>query len=83
MSDHKQNYLDTILNIEMKDRSGNVSSHSKLVSFLYELMREDIPVGRIEELVRNSIDDIETMYTNGWLANYAIDVANRLEASSE
>ena len=83
MSDHKQNYLDTILNIEMKDRSGNVSSYSKLVSFLYELMREDIPVGRIEELVRNSIDDIETMYTNGWLANYAIDVANRLEASSE
>lgn len=69
---------DTILRSE----SGSVDINSKLVSFLYELMRDHLPTGKVEEIVRRSQDnDVE--YTNGWLANYAFNVATRLTADSD
>ena len=65
-------------NKSLRERSGSVNRNSRLVSFLYELMRDDVCPGRVEELMRNSaISDCQ--YTNGYLANYAIDIANRLE----
>jgi hypothetical protein len=65
-------------NRELRERSGSVNYNSCLVSFLYELMRDEVTPGRIEELVQNSaVSDCQ--YTNGYLANYAIDIANRLE----
>jgi hypothetical protein len=59
------------------ERSGEVTDWSPLVSFLYELMRDYVPPGVVEGI----LDDrgrIETTFTNGWLANYAKDVAERL-----
>jgi hypothetical protein len=61
----------------MRERSGRVDIHSQLVSFLYELLRDEITVGRMEEIVQNSREP-EVQYTNGWLARYAEDVAFRL-----
>lgn len=62
----------------LRERSGTVSINSKLVSFLYELMRDHLPPGKIEELVRAS-QEPDVTYTNGWLAKYAQDLANRLK----
>jgi len=61
----------------MRDRSGRVDIHSRLVSFLYELLRDEVTVGRMEAIVQHS-QEPEVEYTNGWLANYAADVATRL-----
>ena len=62
----------------LRERSGAIKINSKLVSFLYELMRDHLPPGKIEELVRAS-QDPDCTYTNGWLAKYAQDLANRLK----
>lgn len=62
----------------IRERSGSVDIDSYLVSFLYELMRDHLPPGVVEEIVLNSIGDSECKYSNGWLAKYAEDIANRL-----
>jgi hypothetical protein len=55
-----------------------VKIDSHLVSFLYELMRDHVPPGVIEEIMRKTMGPSAVVYTNGWLAKYAEDVANRL-----
>ena len=62
----------------LKNRSGSVTYSSKLVSFLYGLLRDHLPAGSVEELVQDS-QVSEVTYTNGWLADYALDVADRLK----
>lgn len=62
----------------MRKRSGNVNINSFLVSFLYELMRDHLPPGTVEEVVQNTLKESDCQYTNGWLAQYAQDIANRL-----
>lgn len=60
-------------------RSGNVMHNSPLVSFLYTLMRDgDVSPGRVEELLKHNVVYGAASYSNGWLAVYASDVANRL-----
>jgi hypothetical protein len=76
MNKHK---LDKIA--AMRLRSGNISSNDKLVGFLYDLMRDHLPLGIVEELIQNSENmNCECVYTNGWLAQYAIDLAARLKS---
>lgn len=65
-------------NIALRERSGSIKINSKLVSFLYDLMRDHLSPGEIEEIVRAS-QEPEVVYTNGWLAKYAEDLANRLK----
>jgi len=67
------------MNEELRERSGSVDSDDKLVSFLYELMRDCIAPSGIETIVRNSQYEGTTHYTNGYLANYAKDLAARLK----
>jgi hypothetical protein len=62
----------------IRERSGNVEIDSILVSFLYELMRDHVTPGVIEVIMQNSIKESKVMYTNGWLAKYAEDLALRL-----
>lgn len=62
----------------LRKRSGDVRIKSKLVSFLYELMRDHLPPGEVEKLVKAS-QDPDVSYTNGYLAKYAKDLANRLK----
>jgi hypothetical protein len=65
---------------ELRKRSGTIKSKDKLVSFLYELMRDYVPTGTVERCVLNSTgpNSDECTFTNGYLAKYAIDVAKRL-----
>lgn len=63
----------------LRERSGEVTINGKLVSFLYELMRDYLTPGEIEKIVQDSEDEPTVVYTNGWLAKYAEDLANRLK----
>lgn len=65
-------------NDALRERSGVVNINSKLISFLYELLRDHLPAGIVEELVRAS-QEPDISYTNGWLVKYAEDLANRLK----
>jgi hypothetical protein len=73
-----QDFMHRGMQKSLKKRSGEVQIDSKLVSFLYELMRDHLPSGVVEKLVMESTYNIPTQYTNGWLAKYAEDLANRL-----
>lgn len=67
----------------LRERSGQVQVNSRLVSFLYDLMRDHLPPGKVEELVQNAEDVPDVAYTNGWLAKYAEDLSNRLKDHNE
>ena len=84
----KQEGLDEehkLQNDALRERSGHHVSSNKLVCFLYELMRDHISPGQIETLVRNTSPDYggEWVFTNGWLARYAEDLAKRLQEEFE
>lgn len=64
---------------DLSRRSGNFSNSDSLVQFLYELMRDHVPPGVVEKLVMESVRPGQvTQYSNGWLAQYALDVARRI-----
>lgn len=68
---------------ELRRASGKVSYKDPLTSFLYVLMRDELPVGKVEILVREieSEKGMKAVYTNGWLAKYAHNLANKLRGS--
>lgn len=66
----------------LRIRSGEVNIHSKLTSFLYDLIRDHLPAGTVESLVREA-QEPDVQYTNGWLAKYAEDLALRLETKMD
>lgn len=65
----------------LRELSGNVTIKNRLVSFLYDIMREKITPGYIEDALQNSLN-VEITYINGWLAKYAEYVADSLTADS-
>lgn len=62
---------------DLRERSGSVNVKSRLVSFLYDLMRDHLTAGQVEEILSET-QDVEVAYTNGYLAQYAWDLAQRL-----
>lgn len=64
-------------NDKMRTASGEVRSSDPLVAFVYLLARDHFPVGVVEEMLYSAIN-VETVYTNGWLAQWAAYTANRL-----
>lgn len=66
-------------NDALRERSGTIKINNRLVSFLYDLMRDHLPPGKVEALIREAEDEPDIVYTNGWLALYAEDLANRLK----
>lgn len=70
-------------NAAMRARSGNVRDDRPLVAFLYLLIRDHVVPGAIEEMMGEldaQPDGATVQYTNGWMAEYAQDVAERLGA---
>ena len=63
---------------KLRKASGSVRIKSKLVSFLYQLMRDEVPAGTVAKLLEDS-QDPDVLYTNGYLAKYAKYVAKELE----
>ena len=64
-------------NEALRVRSGSVDCNHKLVSFLYDLLRDHLLAGTVEELVQNA-QITPVRFTNGYLATYAKDLAARL-----
>jgi len=62
---------------KMRADSGTVSTRNKLVEFIYLLGRDHVSLGTIEAIMEEVTGE-EILYTNGWLANYAKNVTERL-----
>jgi len=62
---------------KLRRESGGFSSRCKLTEFLYDLMRDKVTPGTVEDIMSDLTGD-ECNYTNGWLAKYADNVADRL-----
>lgn len=69
-------------NIRMRHASGEVNDDRPLVAFLYELARDEITTGVLDERIDRLADHDGTFQftINGWLAAWAQDAANRLTA---
>ena len=70
------------LDSELRERSGSVNNKDPLVSFLYILMRDYVLPGDVETIMADGIPKptvTDVQFSNGWLANYAEDIAKRLQ----
>ena len=68
----------------LRERSGEVTSSDPMVSLFYELMRDAVPPGELERIVVNvCIENTPVVFTNGYLARYAQDLADRLRAKEQ
>lgn len=79
-SDHEVGGLGaTAANSRMHQRSGQIQSDDPLVTLLYPLARNALPLGQLEDLVRSAESaNMPATFTNGWLAEWAIDAATRV-----
>jgi len=69
-------------NKRLETDSGNFSSDDRLVSFLYELMRDVVTPGKVEAMMRNS-QETPVNFSNGWLAKYSEYIAKRLRKEDD
>lgn len=67
-------------NLRMREASGRVDDPRPLVAFLYELVRDHLTTGALEERIDRlaRADAGPFLFTNGWLAGWAQDAADRL-----
>lgn len=65
---------------EMRQLTGAATSESRLTAFLYTLMRDHLPSGKIEQILveLEELGTNEYYFTNGLLAVYAEMLAERL-----
>ena len=68
------------LNADLRRDSGSVQHQNKLISFLYELMRDELSAGKVELIMKHvDMENHQVIhYSNGWLAEYAANMAKRL-----
>lgn len=63
----------------LRAASGAVEDERPLVTFLYLVMRGHLPAGVVAELLEEATrPTVPAVFTNGWLARYAQDCADRL-----
>lgn len=64
---------------KLKEVSGNVVLSDSLATFLYLLMRDHLPAGKVELLIQAVIEGAEKItFHNGYLAQYASNLADEL-----
>jgi hypothetical protein len=67
---------------DLRDNEGNIVSDDPLTVFLYVLLRDHLPTGVVEEIINKHTYQETTTFTNRWLAEYAKDLAARLQVST-
>lgn len=79
--------IDLPSNLALVQRSGNFTTGSNLVVFVYELLRDHVLPGDMMKVVNdsdiehtNDVDYEKPMWrlSNGWLAQFARDIVRRL-----
>lgn len=69
-------------NKKLREASGEVSYSDPLTIFFYLLLRNEVPAGKVEELVQETVASAEECsFTNGWLAHYANNLAERIRGA--
>jgi len=65
---------------ELRKITGDVTYSDPLTSFLYQLMRDELPSGTVEKMVNDVASEAgkDIIFTNGWLAQYANNLAERI-----
>jgi len=65
----------------LREASGRVVYKDPLTSFFYQLIRDELPAGKVEKIIQDIIDEEEKeiIFTNGWLAQYANNLAETLK----
>ena len=75
-------------NDDLRDRSGEVDTEDPLVVFLYHLLRDHLPAGDVEGIMQKHVFPLPVRedegfprcrFSNGFIAKYAKDVAQRLQ----
>lgn len=79
---HELDDADWLMNNALRKESGERRYNDPLVSFMYHLIRDHLPAGVVEGLVWRSIKGADALYSNGWLADYANNIATRLKTPS-
>jgi len=69
---------------ELKEDSGTITYADPLTSFLYQLLRDHLPAGEVEKIVCDVIAEggVEVTFTNGWLAKYANNLADKIRSAA-
>lgn len=63
----------------MREASGEITSDSYLVVFLYMLAEYKLPIGELETLLDRACGiSGQAVFTNGWVAEWAKDAEKRL-----
>jgi hypothetical protein len=67
----------------LREESGSVTYSDPLTSFLYLLMRDEIPCGVVERLVHEVASDAgqDIIFTNGYLAKYAHNLSELIKGA--
>lgn len=67
----------------IREASGEYNDDSLFVAVLYTIMRDHLSTGVVENIVQDILNaggyDGPIAYTNGWLAQYARNIVDRLE----
>lgn len=66
------------LHQELVASAGTFSTTDRVTSFLYELMRDHVPPGVVQEMLCNTPPGRQKL-SNGWLARYAYWVSQELQ----
>jgi len=68
---------------KLEQDSGKVKHEDRLTAFLYFLMRDELPPGKVQEILDEiGLPGEEIEYTNGWLANYSKWMADEIIGGS-
>ena len=80
MADQEQTF-NSEAQVRMRNASGNVTGTEPIIAFIYVLLRDHVAPGKVEDIILSlPAAGVKTPYSNGWLARYAADIAQRLLA---
>lgn len=78
----KRDAVDIATAKKLRADTGALKSTDPLVSFLYHLLRDELPAGVVEGLVIKAIKNADALYSNGFMLQYAENIAARLTAAA-
>lgn len=74
----KRHAVEIEIDKQLRADTGALKSTDPLVSFIYHLLRDQLPAGVVEQQVMNAIKNADALYSNGFLLQYAENIAKRL-----